>query len=120
MAAWAAVLLVLSLFLSPEVWGRQERLRVSTLFIGSSLLPIWVAQERGLFSRAGVDIELIWMQSVLSTSALLAGEVDVIFGREDFETLPSWNGPITLSLPRLSLFEKRLSKPNAMPSRPSW
>ncbi|HEX9443023.1 MAG TPA: ABC transporter substrate-binding protein [Candidatus Binatia bacterium] len=58
----------------------QEKLRVSTLFIGSSLLPIWVAQERGYFARAGVDAELIWMQSTLSTTALLAGEVDVIFG----------------------------------------
>ena len=53
---------------------------MSTLFIGSSLLPLWVAQDRGAFSRAGLDVELIWMQSALSTSALLAGEVDVIFG----------------------------------------
>jgi ABC-type nitrate/sulfonate/bicarbonate transport system substrate-binding protein len=30
----------------------REKLRVSTLFIGSSLLPIWVAQERGMFARA--------------------------------------------------------------------
>jgi ABC-type nitrate/sulfonate/bicarbonate transport system substrate-binding protein len=58
----------------------RPRLRVSTLFIGSSLLPFWIAQDQGHFSRAGVDVELIWMQSNLSTSALLAGEVDIIFG----------------------------------------
>jgi ABC-type nitrate/sulfonate/bicarbonate transport system substrate-binding protein len=69
-------------FLSPLYGNSQEpeRLRVSTLFIGSSLLPLWVAQERRAFSRADLDVELIWMQSSLSTSALLAGEVDVIFG----------------------------------------
>jgi NitT/TauT family transport system substrate-binding protein len=53
---------------------------VSALFVGSSLLPLWVAQDQGIFARAGLDVELIWMQSGLSTSALLAGEVDAIFG----------------------------------------
>jgi len=67
---------------SPRKAASQERprLRVSTLFIGSSLLPFWFAQDQGIFNRAGVDVELIWMQSNLSTSALLAGEVDMIFG----------------------------------------
>jgi len=58
----------------------REKLRVSTLFIGSSLVPLWIAQEQGIFARNGVDVELIWMQSTLSTTALLAGEVDVVFG----------------------------------------
>ncbi|HVO92153.1 MAG TPA: ABC transporter substrate-binding protein [Terriglobales bacterium] len=64
-------------------WGfaqERPRLRISTLFIGSSLLPFWIAKDQGYFARAGVDVELIWMQSNLSTSALLAGEVDAIFG----------------------------------------
>ncbi len=69
------------LLLAPYANGQErERLRVSTLFIGSSLLPFWIAQDHGLFARNGVDVELIWMQSTLSTSALLAGEVDAIFG----------------------------------------
>jgi NitT/TauT family transport system substrate-binding protein len=73
------VLVYLALLPSAEAQNR-ERLRVSTLFIGSSLLPLWVAQDQGMFTRAGLDVELIWMQSGLSTSALLAGEVDAIFG----------------------------------------
>jgi NitT/TauT family transport system substrate-binding protein len=75
-------LLALALvFLWRAGWCQERpRLRVSTLFIGSSLLPIWIAQDQGHFRNAGVDIELISMQSNLSTSALLAGEVDVIFG----------------------------------------
>jgi len=58
----------------------RENLRISTLFIGASLLPIWVAQDQGTFARAGLDVEVISMQSGLSTVALLAGEVDAIFG----------------------------------------
>ena len=70
-----------SVFLSTQGWCQERpRLRVSTLFIGSSLLPLWIAQDQGYFARAGVDVELIWMQSNLSTTALLAGEVDVVFG----------------------------------------
>jgi NitT/TauT family transport system substrate-binding protein len=46
----------------------------------SSLLPMWIAQDQGYFKNVGLDVELISMQSNLSTSALLAGEVDVIFG----------------------------------------
>ncbi len=97
----AFVLFIVSFFLSPPLWGQnRERLRVSTLFIGSSLLPIWVALDQGLFSRAGLDVELIWMQSALSTTALLAGEVDVIFGTPQV-TLPilaSKNPPPLVSI----------------------
>jgi NitT/TauT family transport system substrate-binding protein len=75
-----AVLLA-SVFSFSQGWCQERaRLRVSTLFIGSSLLPIWIAQDQGYFKNVGLDVELISMQSNLSTSALLAGEVDVIFG----------------------------------------
>jgi NitT/TauT family transport system substrate-binding protein len=73
--------LITVLMLAPCANGQErERVRVSTLFIGSSLLPLWIGQEQGLFAHNGVDVELIWMQSTLSTSALLAGDVDAIFG----------------------------------------
>jgi len=76
-----SLLVLVLVFLCTAGWGQERaRLRVSTLFIGSSLLPIWIAQDQGHFKNAGVDIELISMQSNLSTSALLAGEVDIIFG----------------------------------------
>jgi NitT/TauT family transport system substrate-binding protein len=76
-----AILGIVSLLLVCSAHAQQrERLRISTLFIGASLLPIWVAQAQGAFARAGVDVEVISMQSGLSTTALLAGEVDAIFG----------------------------------------
>src|SRR4029453_3580099 len=70
-----------ALFISTEVGAQErERLRVSTLFLGSSLLPLWLAHDQGIFTRAGLGVQLVWMQSGLSTSALLAGEGDAIFG----------------------------------------
>ena len=79
-SACAALLAILLGLPSPGRSQERVRLRVSTLFIGSSLLPLWIAQDLGYLSRAGVDMELISMQSSLSATALLAGEVDVIFG----------------------------------------
>jgi ABC-type nitrate/sulfonate/bicarbonate transport system substrate-binding protein len=80
LSACAALLTIFVCFPTPGWSQERARLRVSTLFIGSSLLPIWIAQDLGYYSRAGLDMELISMQSNLSATALLAGEVDVIFG----------------------------------------
>ena len=86
--------------LRPAHGQEREHLRVSTLFIGSSLLPFWVAQEQGIFNRAGLDVELIWMQSGLSTSALLAREVDAIFGTPQvtLTTLAAKNPPPLIAI----------------------
>ena len=94
---------LISLLLLHQSWAwsqEREKLRVSTLFIGSSLLPFWIAQEQGLFTRNGVDVELIWMQSTLSTSALLAGEVDAIFGTPQsiFTALMAKNPPPLITI----------------------
>ena len=80
LSACVTLLTIFVWFPTPGWSQERARLRVSTLFVGSSLLPIWIAQDLGYFSRAGVDVELISMQSSLSATALLAGEVDVIFG----------------------------------------
>jgi len=58
----------------------QQKIRVATLYIGSSMLPLWIAKDEGEFARRGLDVELIWLQSTLSTYALVASEVDIIFG----------------------------------------
>jgi NitT/TauT family transport system substrate-binding protein len=97
----STVLFPAFVFLSIPGWCQERpRLRVSTLFIGSSLLPIWIAQDQGYFRRAGVDVELIWMQSSLSATALLAGEVDVIFGTPQvpLSLLSSKNPPNFVSI----------------------
>jgi NitT/TauT family transport system substrate-binding protein len=73
----------------------REKLRVSTLFIGASLAPLWIAQDQRIFARNGLDVELIWMQSSLSATALLAGEVDAVFGTPQtiFSVLTAKNPP---------------------------
>jgi NitT/TauT family transport system substrate-binding protein len=89
----ALLVLVFPLLFSVE--SRAEKLRVATLYIGSSMLPMWIAKEEGYFARRGLDVELIWLQSALSTFALIAGEVELIFGtpQETLLAMTSKNPP---------------------------
>ena len=94
--ALVSLVALLQLSVPNEISGQErEKIRVSTLFIGSSLVPFWIGQEQGIFAKHGIDLELIWMQSVLSTSALLAGEVDTVFGTPQsiFAALTGKNPP---------------------------
>jgi NitT/TauT family transport system substrate-binding protein len=40
-------------------------------------LPLWYAQENGLFQRSGVDVDLQYIASTNAMAALLAGQVDL-------------------------------------------
>ncbi len=90
-----ALLAALVMLTTPTVDARAEKMRVATLYIGSTMLPLWIAQEEGYFARRGLDVELIWLQSSLSTFALIAGEVDLIFGtpQETLLAMTSKNPP---------------------------
>jgi NitT/TauT family transport system substrate-binding protein len=77
---WTALGAVLILLCGQPPAAAQQKIRVATLYIGSSMLPLWIAKDDGEFARHGLDVELIWLQSTLSTFALVANEVDLIFG----------------------------------------
>jgi NitT/TauT family transport system substrate-binding protein len=50
---------------------------VYSSFSGSSV-PVWIAQERGLFSKQGVKVNLIFATGRRPTQALVAGEVQFV------------------------------------------
>src|SRR6188508_1242027 len=96
LTALISLVAILQLTAASDISAQErERIRVSTLFIGSSLVPFWIGQEQGIFAKHGIDVELIWMQSNLSTAALLAGEVDTAFGTPQslFAVLTAKNPP---------------------------
>jgi NitT/TauT family transport system substrate-binding protein len=44
-------------------------------------MPMWIAQDEGLFRKHGLDVKMILFQgSAAATQALLGGSVDMIFG----------------------------------------
>lgn len=48
--------------------------------IGAASAPIWVTQEAGLFAKHGLGVDLQYLQGNASYAALVAGQIDFLFG----------------------------------------
>ena len=59
----------------------QEKISISYPSIASTggIVP-WIAKERGFFTAAGVEAELIYTSGALSMQALIGGSVDLVLG----------------------------------------
>jgi ABC-type nitrate/sulfonate/bicarbonate transport system substrate-binding protein len=53
-------------------------IRVVYSSLSGSSVPIWIAQERGLFGKHGLRVDLIFAAGRRPTQALVAGEVHFI------------------------------------------
>ena len=55
----------------------QIRSNLSSSVTSESMAAVWVARERGLFKKHGLDMQFILMpRNPLAIAALLAGEID--------------------------------------------
>jgi ABC-type nitrate/sulfonate/bicarbonate transport system substrate-binding protein len=74
-------LLMVSAFTSSEVaWSADAPTEIKVVyssFSGSSV-PVWIAQERGLFTKYGLKSDLVFATGRRPTQALVAGEVQFI------------------------------------------
>ena len=48
--------------------------RIAYSSISGAMLPLWVAKDKNLFDKHGVDVEVMYIRGV-AIEALLAGEV---------------------------------------------
>src|ERR671919_1436277 len=72
--------LFLALASSEFVWSANPSAEIRVVyssFSGSSV-PVWIAQERDLFAKQGVKVNLIFATGRRPTQALVAGEVQFI------------------------------------------
>ncbi len=54
------------------------RLRVAYVTVASNILPMWLAQDAGIFDKYGLDVELLYVAGAAKVSeALLGGDVEV-------------------------------------------
>jgi len=71
------VLAVLFTFSVPNPSIAQTKSNLSSSVTSESMTHVWVARERGLFKKYGVDMQFILMpRNPLAIAALLAGEID--------------------------------------------
>jgi ABC-type nitrate/sulfonate/bicarbonate transport system substrate-binding protein len=53
-------------------------LRATYAAIGGAFAPLWLAQDKGLFNKYGLAVDLKYMLSATGTQALLAGSMDIV------------------------------------------
>ncbi|HEX6438422.1 MAG TPA: ABC transporter substrate-binding protein [Candidatus Binatia bacterium] len=70
------ILLLLITVVLPNRAGAAP-LRIAYSSISGAMLPLWVAKDKGLFTKHGVDVDLTYIRGV-SIEALLAGEVQFV------------------------------------------
>jgi NitT/TauT family transport system substrate-binding protein len=62
---------------TPNFLAAQTKSNLSSSVTSESMTHVWVARERGLFKKYGVDMQFILMpRNPLAIAALLAGEID--------------------------------------------
>jgi NitT/TauT family transport system substrate-binding protein len=76
-SAAITILLLLALLLAPGRASAAERLRVAHSTLTATNSVLWVARDRNMFSRHGLDVSLIYVAGVRSMQALLAQEVEL-------------------------------------------
>ena len=53
-------------------------LRASYSSIGGAFAPLWLAQDKGLFAKYGLAVDLKYILSATGTQALFAGSIDIV------------------------------------------
>ncbi|MBM4264717.1 MAG: transporter substrate-binding domain-containing protein [Deltaproteobacteria bacterium] len=53
-------------------------LRATYASIGGAFAPLWIAQDKGVFNKYGLAVDLKYMLSATGTQALLSGSTDIV------------------------------------------
>src|SRR2546421_11521390 len=72
--AWPLILALAAIF---PVSSDAAPIRIAYSSISGAMLPLWVAKDKKLFDKHGVDVELTYIRGV-AIEALLAGEVHFV------------------------------------------
>ena len=82
LSRWARILrlqaLVALLGVLPALAASAERLQIAHSTLTATNAVLWVARDKGIFQRHGLDVRLIYVAGVRSLQALLANEVELV------------------------------------------
>jgi ABC-type nitrate/sulfonate/bicarbonate transport system substrate-binding protein len=72
-------LVIIATLSARSVWSAELMpLRATYAAIGGAFAPLWLAQDKGLFNKYGLTVDLKYMLSATGTQALLAGSMDIV------------------------------------------
>lgn len=71
--------LIFSLGLAGSLWGAETPMvRANYSGISGAFAPVWLAQEKGLFAKYSVTVDLRFIAPATATQALLAKNLDIV------------------------------------------
>jgi ABC-type nitrate/sulfonate/bicarbonate transport system substrate-binding protein len=70
--------LVVVTFNGPGRAAELIPLRATYASVGGAFAPLWIAQDKGIFNKYGLAVDLKYMLSATGTQALLSGSVDIV------------------------------------------
>lgn len=69
---------------APTTPPTPVKVKMAYTALSGSFMPVWVAEDNGIFTQQGVDLDLSYIgNSPTAMAALLAGEVDLLVGAPD-------------------------------------
>ncbi|MGN6730892.1 MAG: ABC transporter substrate-binding protein [Candidatus Binatia bacterium] len=69
--------LILATFLAPESAYAADKIRIGYSGVTVSNAMLWVTDEGKLFQKNGIDPQILYLQTTLGQTAMIAGEVDM-------------------------------------------
>jgi ABC-type nitrate/sulfonate/bicarbonate transport system substrate-binding protein len=73
-----ALLLIVTVSIKIASAAELLPLRATYAAIGGAFAPLWLAQDKGLFNKYGLAVDLKYMLSATGTQALLSNSVDIV------------------------------------------
>lgn len=108
-------LLLLAALLPAPIWG-QTKIRIAYSALNANNAPFWIAQEKGMFKKNGLDVELIYVAGGSSlVSAMMAGDAPVAHVGAPLSSPQNSEAPMSFSL----LPRSTKSFSNCLPGRVS-
>jgi len=115
-------LIIVLVGITPAHLPAQQMIRIGSLGLSGPLLPLWIAQDRGLFAKQGLASELITFQGGTQTiQALLSGGIGFSASSTDTGANAKLRGADTVgvaewvnTLPYMFITTKEIDKPEKL------
>lgn len=106
----AATAWIFSIFILCSQAHAADRVRVGYSSITANRLPLWLGKEAGIFSRHGLDAELLLIPSgTTAVQALIAGEVQILSAAGSTAVAAALHGADIVIIGSLGVIEYKLA-----------
>ncbi|HYA28526.1 MAG TPA: ABC transporter substrate-binding protein [Acidobacteriota bacterium] len=74
-----AAAVLITAFFTKTVWSAELMpLRATYAAVGGAFAPLWIAQDKGIFNKYGLAVDLKYMLPATGTQGLLSGGIDIV------------------------------------------